>query len=371
MPKDELQIIYSYNSTNFLQCLYCQSEFVPKRKDAKFCCRDHKDKHQQLQRKELRRKTCRKTPKEKLRIKFNKLVKSSFGLWLSSAIKRAGTVEIFTDFTSQTLHVLHSLKKRATAYSGYDNGVPTGYYQLSHIFSVKGNSSSLGTIHPENLVITPKEWNYKNSTTALEGTGRSIKRLELKSRWRVSSSNTPSEVLGKLKAYLGKEFNKFLVSVQINKSQVDQLSDKLKAITSIPENSNLNKLKELAILNNIKVFNSISLPAPEHHVLKAEFERLGLQSNWSYWIVNQIVMSENTGSVSLAELEKSTPADYFKFVCDQAYSCLHAKKMKFLFDGKPATDYYKLPAWVYSLDAIERPMSPLEIHLLVMGINRN
>ena len=68
MPKDELQITYSYNSTNFLQCLYCQSEFVPKRKDAKFCCRDHKDKHQQLQRKELRRKTCRKTPKEKLRI---------------------------------------------------------------------------------------------------------------------------------------------------------------------------------------------------------------------------------------------------------------------------------------------------------------
>ena len=370
MPEDKTQLIYNSNSTNTLQCLYCKSEFTPKRKDSKYCCRHHKDKHQQLQRKELRKKICRKTSKEKLRIKFNKLVKSSFGLWLSSAIKRSGTVEIFKDFTSQTLHELHTLKKKATAYSGYDNGVPTGYYQLSHIFSVKGDSSAIGTIHPENLVIAPRDWNYKNSTTALQGTGRSIDRSELKHKWSVRNSNTPSEVLGKLKSYLGKEFNKFLIGVQVSRSQVDQLTDKLKKFTLIPANPRLDDLKELATLNNIKVFNAISLPAPEHHVLKSEFERLGLQSNWSYWIVSQLVLNESCYSIGLARLEKSTPSDYLKFVYDQAYNCLHGKSMKFVFDAKPATDYFMLPSWIHEPDDTERPLTALDIHLLVMGIDK-
>ena len=87
MPEKTTQLIYSYNSSNSLQCLYCKSEFTPKRKDAKYCCRQHKDKHQQVSRKELREKKCSRTAKDKLRIKFNKLVKSNFGLWLASNLK--------------------------------------------------------------------------------------------------------------------------------------------------------------------------------------------------------------------------------------------------------------------------------------------
>lgn len=368
MPEDKTQLIYNCNSTNTLQCLYCKSEFTPKRKDSKYCCRHHKDKHQQLQRKELRKNNCRKTSKEKLRIKFNKLVKSSFGLWLSSAIKRSGTVEIFKDFTSQTLHELHTLKKKATTYSGYDNGVPTGYYQLSHIFSVKGNSIEIGAIHPNNLIIAPKEWNYKNSTTALAGTGRSINISELKPKWRVRSFDTPAEVLGKLKAYLGKEFNKFLTSVQINKSQAEQLTDKLRKITLIPSDLNLNELKELASLNKIKAFNSISQPAPVHHVLKSEFERLSLQANWLYWIINQMDIDEKYSPIGLAVLDAAVFEDeeFYDFICNQALNYLHGKKVSYVYKGKPAVDYYRMPYELHNID-YERPMSPLELHLCVMG----
>lgn len=368
MPEDKTQLIYNCNSTNTLRCLYCKSEFTPKRKDAKFCCRHHKDKHQQLQRKELRKKTCRKTSKEKLRIKFNKLLKSSFGLWLSSAIKRAGTVEIFKDFTSQTLHELHSLKKNATKYSGYENGVPTGYYHLSHIFSVKGDSSSIGTIHPNNLVIAPKEWNYKNSTTAIAGTGQSISIQDLKPKWRVRSFDTPAEVLGKLKAYLGKEFNKFLTNVKINKTQAEQLTDKLKKITLVPSDSKLSELRELASTNKIKVFNSISQSAPVHHVLKSEFERLCQQYNWLYWIINQMTIDEQYSPIGIAVLDAVVleNREFYEFICDQAFNYLHGKKITFMYKGKPAIDYYGLPSELRGVN-LERPMSPLELHLYVMG----
>lgn len=370
MPIKKESITYIINSNNYLKCPYCNEHFVANNYKQIYCSREHKEKQQAFDRKQQRRKHTKKN-KDRLSNKFNKLVKSPIGFYLSSQIKRSGTVEILRGFTSDTLKELHRLKSKATSFSGFMDGESLQDYHLSHIFSVKGNSNSIGTIHPENLVITPATWNLKHKSIATDGTGRSILISSLKNKWTVKNSDSPAEVLGKARAYLGREFNKFLSGVQLA-SQREQLVKKLKPLTSVSTNANLSELKSIAMLHGVKTFNKTSRAARTSEVLKHELERLNKTNHWTYWMICQLHYEYSFEADVFARKESDTPISHEAFVIEQTLNWLHECNVDIVFDGKPAPDYYAIPIHLKEkITLLEDELSPLDSFCIDMHRYKN
>lgn len=340
MPTKKDLPTYINNSSKRLICPFCRDYFVPKTKKSIYCCREHKEKQQALDRKIERRKKT-KSNKDRISKKFSLLKKSAFGLYLYSQIKRSGTVEILRDFKSQTLHELLRIKRLSTSLSGYKDGIPNEKYHLSHIFSAKGNESYIGTIHPENLVIAPADWNLKHKSIATDRTGKSISKSNLSPKWKVKDSDSIAEVLGKARAYLGSEFNKFISGAQFP-SQKEQLRKKLSAFTKIPTNASLGDMKELATLHGLSSFNITSNAAPVTKVLKVELERFNKTDHWTYWLINQIYLENDFESLTFAKRELDAPEGLTDFIVKQALNLLHGCTVNIVFEGKPAPDYYAI-----------------------------
>ena len=348
-----------------MKCPFCRDYFVPKSKKSIYCCRVHKEKQQALDRKKERRKNT-KTTKDRISKKFNLLKKSSFGLYLASQLKRSGTVEILRDFNSQNLKELYQIKRKATSFSSFKEGVSNEDYHLSHIFSAKGNETSIGTIHPENLVITPANWNFKHRSIATDGTGRSILKSTLSSKWAVKNTDSISEVLGKARAYLASEFNKFISGAQFH-SQKEQLQKKLSKLTNTPSNANLSELKEIAVLHGVSTFSKTSSAVPITEVLKHEIERLNKTDHWTYWLINQLHYECNFGIEIYALKELDTPNGFADFVIEQALNWLHDCKVDIVFEGKPAPDYYAIPFEAKEkITLLEDELSPLDAFCVLM-----
>lgn len=365
MPTKKDSLTYSNNSSNRLKCPFCRDYFVPKSKKSIYCCRVHKEKQQALDRKKERRKNT-KTTKDRISKKFNLLKKSSFGLYLASQLKRSGTVEILRDFNSQNLKELYQIKRKATSFSSFKEGVSNEDYHLSHIFSAKGNETSIGTIHPENLVITPANWNFKHRSIATDGTGRSILKSTLSSKWAVKNTDSISEVLGKARAYLASEFNKFISGAQFH-SQKEQLQKKLSKLTNTPSNANLSELKEIAVLHGVSTFSKTSSAVPITEVLKHEIERLNKTDHWTYWLINQLHYECNFGIEIYALKELDTPNGFADFVIEQALNWLHDCKVDIVFEGKPAPDYYAIPFEAKEkITLLEDELSPLDAFCVLM-----
>jgi hypothetical protein len=340
LPTKKDLLTYSNNSSNRLKCPHCRDYFIPKTRKSIYCCREHKDKQQALLRKKERRKNT-KTNKDRISKKFILLKKSSFGLYIYSQIKRSGTVEILRDFNSQTLHELYRIKRMATSFSGYKDGVSNERYHLSHIFSAKGNETSIGTIHPENLVIAPADWNFKHKSIANECTGKSISKSSLSPKWKVKDSDSIAEVLGKARAYLGSEFNKFISGAPFP-SQKEQLRKKLSALTKIPTNASLADMKELATLHGVSSFSITSSAAPVTKVLKHELERFNETDHWTYWLINQLYLEHNFESLTFAKRALDSPDGYTDYIVKQALNLLHGCTVSIVFEGKPAPDYFAI-----------------------------
>jgi hypothetical protein len=348
-----------------LKCPFCRHYFLPKTKKNIYCCREHKEKQQALDRKKERRKNTKAT-KDRISKKFNLLKKSSFGLYLAGQLKRSGTVEILRAFNSQNLKELHQIKRKATSFCSFKDGSSNEDYHLSHIFSARGNETSIGTIHPENLVITPANWNFKHRAIATDGTGRSILKSTLSPKWTVKNTDSISEVLGKARAYLGSEFNKFISGAQFH-SQKEQLRKKLSKLTNPPSDANLNELKEIAALHRVPTFSKTSSAVPITEVLKHEIERLNKTDHWTYWLINQLHYESCFGIKIYAQKELDTPNGYADFVIEQALNWLHDCKVDIVFEGKPAPDYYAIPFEAKEkITLLKDELSPLDAFCVLM-----
>ncbi|WP_146100182.1 hypothetical protein [Limnohabitans sp. TS-CS-82] len=365
MPKQKESLTYISNSNNYLKCPYCNANFVGNNYKQIYCSREHKDKQQASDRKILRRRKT-KSRKDRLTKKFNQLKKSSYGLYLFNQIRRSGTVEILRGFTSEMLHELNRIKRKATRYSAVKEGTPQEDYHLSHVFSAKGNETSIGTIHPENLVITPAKWNLKHKSIATEGTGRHILKSSLSPKWTVKTNDSPAEILGKARAYLGDEFNKFLSAVQLT-NQREQLLKKLTGLTSIPATATLSMIKEIAVHHGISTFNKTSSAATVTEVLKHEIERLNKTDHWTYWLINQLHYECYFGIKIYALKELDTPSGYEDFIVEQALNWLHDCKVDIVFEGKPAPDYYAVPIECKEkITLLENELTPLDSFCMSM-----
>lgn len=359
MPTKKEALTYISNSINYLKCPYCSVDFVPKTKRTIYCCRSHKDKQQASDRKIQRRRKS-KSEKDRITKKFNLLKKSSFGLYLVSQMKRSGTVEILRGFNSEILYELYRIKRKATSYCAHKDGISQENYHLSHIFSAKGNETSIGTIHPYNLVITPAKWNLQHRSVAIDDTGRSILKSSMSSKWAVKKSDSPAEVLGKARAYLGDEFNKFISGAPFP-TQKEQLRKKLSKLTNIPSNASLSEMKEIAALHGVTTFSKTSSAAPIVKVLKHEIERLNKIDHWTYWLINQLHYEYEFGVEVYAQKELDTPDSYGDFVIEQTLNWLHGCKVYILFKGKPAPDYYAIPIeLIEEICFLEDGLSPLD-----------
>ena len=255
-------------------CKHCAGWFGPKRK-LHFYCSDtcRKLAHKAKKAKETKRKLARR-----LETKLQSLSASVFGRYLHKEIVRAGTVQILTGHTSESLKLLAALRRRCTAEGGYQKGLPMGSFELSHIYPVRGKDR-VGLLHPSNLVICPKEFNRKHSKSLpIEGyMGLSLPLSDLDEKWSIKDGMTAHEVLKLCRKFLGVEFDNWLKSHQISVSQQSQLMKKLEA-EGLPRKQllglRLEELKALADEEEVPYFEMDKNPASDWYVVYNEYLRL-------------------------------------------------------------------------------------------------
>ncbi len=157
-------------------CHHCKSSYIPSRSDQKFCsdaCR-YKAKSEKQS----------KANRKKLERRVSRLRRTGFGQYLVRECIRAGTVQILTGHTPETLHELAKLRTDCFIYNGVSlDGELFKAYELSHICPVNGHSI-VGLLHPHNLVIASKAFNRSRSKRYMGG-GKWIERNKLLPQWRV------------------------------------------------------------------------------------------------------------------------------------------------------------------------------------------
>jgi hypothetical protein len=339
-----------------LSCLFCEGQFSVVRPGHIYCsstCR-------KLSHKAKKCADSEKKLNARLETKLKRLVGTPFGKYLSNELKRAGTAQVLTGHTADSLKALAALRRRCTTSGGYEKGTPIGTYELSHIYPVSCKKR-LGLLHPSNLVICPKEYNRKHSKKIPEAgyIGASIERSELKKKWTINETFTSLEVIEKVRKFLGSEFNKWLKSHSISHSQYKQLLKRL-SDEGIPESvikgMTLDELKALAAEEEVPFFNK-SIPSTELlWILKQEVERLPVDERikqiFSYFLDTGMSFDESEYEFLGSEAQR---IKFEGFLVTQALNALHGQSYQVTWKGKPlATHFRKVErstAWVREYDS--------------------
>ena len=166
-------------------CPQCKTRFRTKSTKAIFCTRTCKD----------------KATATKRRIKYvAKATDSAFFKQLAFEASRAGTLEIFTGHTAESLaelYKLYAFKLKANQYG------KTTDYELSHICAAQGEDA-VGLYHPLNLVVAPKALNRAHGTQHF-GYGLSIARGSLKSRHAVERGANQKDTVARIVQFIGSD----------------------------------------------------------------------------------------------------------------------------------------------------------------------
>jgi hypothetical protein len=337
-------------------CLFCEGQFSAVRLGHIYCsstCR-------KLSHKAKKRAELEKRLNARLEIKLKRLVGTPFGKYLSNELKRAGTAQVLTGHTADSLKALAALRRRCTTAGGYEEGAPIGTYELSHIYPVSCKKR-LGLLHPSNLVICPKEYNRKHSKKVPKTgyLGASLERSELKKKWSISETLTSLEVIEIARKFLGSEFNKWLKSHLISHSQYKQL---LKRLTEegVPESvlkgMTLEELKALAAEEEVPFFNKNISSTDLLWVIQDELDRLLPESE-----LVQIVSSLNEFWNSFDDPKHeflgsdSEKAEFETFVITQSLNALHGQSYEVVWKGNAFSAYFRKAerssAWVREYDS--------------------
>lgn len=165
------------------RCKQCHKQFKTTSTKAIFCTRTCKD----------------KATATKRRIKYvAKATDSAFFKQLAFEASRAGTLEIFTGHTAESLaelYKLYAFKLKANQY-----GKSTDF-ELSHICAAQGEDA-VGLYHPLNLVVAPKALNRAHGTQHF-GHGLSIARASLKSRHTVEKGANQKDTVARIVQFIG------------------------------------------------------------------------------------------------------------------------------------------------------------------------
>lgn len=328
-----------------IKCIYCAKLFQPIRTGHCYCsgnCR-------KLQFKAKKRAENKKKVSRRLGEKLQKLSSSSFGKYLIREFKRAGTVEILKDHTSETLAGLVALKRRCTSAAGFENGEAVGFYELSHIYPVGGvKSKYVGLLNGKNLTIAPKEFNRKHSNKipVCGYKGQQTLRCELESKWRVLDSLSSLEILRLARKYVGDDFDawlsKHIVTPTQKQALIKQLTkagfDKLRL-----QDFSLSQLKSMAADEDVAYFNMSKNPEGIKTVLIEELSRLGVGADFK--VVLEYLNLEELRDFFTLEMEfigaDKERGEFEEFVIEQSLACLHGQISTNKWGKKALIEYFK------------------------------
>ena len=144
---------------------------------------------------------CQKEATKKTRrvSRTNRATHSAFFFHLAYECERAGTLQILTGHTVESLVALYDvykLKLKANRYGA------TKDFEISHIHPVQGDSDAIGLFHPTNLVVVPTKLNREHGTQHY-GHGLSINRNALVSKHAVEKGASRKQTVQRVIAFLG------------------------------------------------------------------------------------------------------------------------------------------------------------------------
>lgn len=144
---------------------------------------------------------CQKeATKKKRRVsRTDRATHSAFFYHLAYECERAGTLQILTGHTVESLVALYDvykLKLRANRYG------ETKDYEISHIHPVQSDSDAIGLFHPTNLVVVPAKLNREHGIQHY-GQGLSISRNALVSKHSVEKGAPRKQTVQRIIAFLG------------------------------------------------------------------------------------------------------------------------------------------------------------------------
>ena len=321
-------------------CKHCKSKYIPARKGHIFCsatCR-------KLEHKKRKKKVSDKKRARRIAEKLRKFAACAFGRYLLREIKRAGTVEVLQGHTVVSLKELATLRRKCTASGGYENGEPTGSYELSHIWPVAA-TERVGLLTSENLVITPKFFNRTHGQKfPVSGyMGKSIPRASLQDKWTVSDDMDAKKIMQLLRAYLGNEFDQWLSSFVVSLTQRNTLINQLQK-AGLPRNQlqdkTLRELKGLAEEEDVPYFDVNKQPVDLKFILLSELNRLELEEPISKAL--ELLCKEEMSLDDRVSVFRGTEAERLEFeemLVAQALSCLHGQRYTTMWREKPLLDW--------------------------------
>ncbi len=328
-----------------LGCKHCAGQFRPLRQGHVFCS----DTCRKLAFKAKKKLESKKKFSKRLETKLKALSASVFGGYLYRELVRAGTVQVLSGHTHQSLAELVTLRRKCTSAGGYLKGLPIGDYELSHIYPVSGKSR-IGLLHPSNLVICPKSFNRKHSRTVpKEGSqGASIPRDELLKKWRVEKSFTVSAVLNLARKFIGSEFDKWLNSHRISVSQSKALIKKLTADGTVTkeylQGMTLEQLRLLADEAELPYFQLDKSPDDLLWVVTDEMTRLLPESSMTELTQRLCESWDSLEGFDASVFGGHEGARQFKdFLSNQCLLMLHGLPYEGSWRSKSFSDYVMPP----------------------------
>ena len=166
------------------RCKYCQKQFRTTSIKKIYCAPQ-----------------CQKeATKKKRRVsRTNRATHSAFFYHLAYECERAGTLQILTGHTVESLVALYDVYKLKLKANRYGE---TKDYEISHIHPVQSDSDAIGLFHPENLVVVPTKLNREHGTQHY-GHGLSINRSALVSKHSVEKGAPRKQTVQRIIAFLG------------------------------------------------------------------------------------------------------------------------------------------------------------------------
>jgi hypothetical protein len=267
-------------------CKHCGTHFVTKYKTKEYCSEKCKNDAKCAR----YYKSKKPIQVKKYTTKREKLLATGFGRWLLKECQRAETVQVLQGHTVESLNELFELFKRRSKASGYVDGKPSGAFELSHIWSVKGNKHKMGLLHPLNLVLVPARLNRlhgsKTPSEAFEGIGRCIPTSALLSRYSVSKGDSLAQVERQVFSLLGTVWQQFVATVVIQQGQQKQLRKKLEKTLDLilPIDLSFEQLKAIADKSGITFFSANWDAHSAVSVFAEELQRFGHTQGTEYCV---------------------------------------------------------------------------------------
>lgn len=327
------------------KCSHCVKLFQPIRMGHLFCsatCR-------KLQFKAKKKAESKKKGSRRLSNKLEKLSSSTFGKYLVREFKRSGTVQILKDHSSESLAELVVLKRRCTTAAGYKDGENLGAFELSHIYPVgSSKSKNIGLLNSKNLTIAPKEFNRQHSTKipSCGYQGQYLSKDNLEAKWKVSDSQSSTELLQLARKYIGDDFDIWLSKHAVNTTQKQALIKQLQKVGFDKERLKdipLDQLKSMAADEDVAYFHMSKDPENIRTLLIEELSRLDIGHDFAKafelldieeWSVFYHVEMEFVGS----DLERK---EFEEFLIEQSLACLHGQSYSNKWREKAVLDCFR------------------------------